>query len=168
VKKPHVKNLIVGAAAVAAAGASSMTLFSTGVAGAAPDMTGKTFSEAQAALSQNGYTAVAQVAIGDKVPQSNCIVMRQQPLSGGFPAWDTQQTVNGVFVGGDAPTLYPNNPTLYPSSTQVLLTLSCYAVGDATQGSPTGSGDITTTAAEQQAAAAAAEEAQPVMTEAGG
>jgi hypothetical protein len=136
-RKSTLNKVVILAAAAVAAGSLSITLFSTGVAGASPDMTGKTFSQAQAALSQAGYTAVASIAIGDKQSQANCKVVRQQDLS-----------TSAVFVGGDQPTLYPIRTPAgtmsIPTAGQVLLTLACYGAGNVGQGQATGSGDITT------------------------
>lgn len=125
--------VIVGVAA-AAAGLSSLILLSAGLAGAQPDMSGKTFAEAQATLSQLGYTAVVASVIGDKNPQANCKVVRSQD----FPT-------SNIFIGGDQPNppfaiKLPNVPT--PG--QVWLTLSCYSAKDVTAGQATGSGDINT------------------------
>jgi hypothetical protein len=142
--KSYVKKLtVIGAAA--AAGAGLMTLLDTGVAGASPDVSGKTFSEAQAALKRYGYTAAAMTAVGDKTAQSDCKVVRQQDINTPTPGWPTSQLVNGVFVGGDQPTLYPG-PGFgdIPTTGQVLLTLDCYPAGDAGLSHPTGSGDINT------------------------
>jgi len=50
VTKSYAQKLMVLGAAGAAAGMASSMLSSTGVDGASPDMSGKTFSEAQAAL----------------------------------------------------------------------------------------------------------------------
>jgi hypothetical protein len=152
--KSYGKRLV--AVAAVAGGATSIALFASGVAAASPDMTGKTFSQAQTALSQAGLTAVAASYIGDKTAQADCTVVSQRDVAGGFPDWATSNTVNGVFIGR-SPTQFTgggfgNNPT----QGQVLLTLACYPVGDATAGRATGSGDITTTKAQQQAAAAAA------------
>jgi hypothetical protein len=141
-KKPSVKTLIVLAAA--AAGAAAMPLFAS-AAGASPDMTGKTFSEAQAALKMSGYTAVANAAIGDKTAQSDCKVIRQQDMNSGISGWSTSQTsANAQFVGGDQPTLYPITLPNVPTTGQVLLTLACYHASDAATGHPTGTGSITT------------------------
>jgi PASTA domain len=98
------KLVVVGAGALAATGAS-LALVSTGVAGAAPDVSGKTFSEAQTALKQAGYTAVMSTAVGDTVVQGDCTVVRQET------------TVASPFVGGDV--------TAPKSSPRVLLSLYC-------------------------------------------
>jgi hypothetical protein len=99
------KLLIVGAGALAAT-AASLTLASTGVAGAAPpDTSGQTFSEAQASLKSAGYTAVVSTTIGDKVAQGDCTVVRQQT------------TMGTAFAGGG----WPGKS----SSPKVLLSLDC-------------------------------------------
>jgi hypothetical protein len=118
----------------AGACASVLALASAAVAGASPDMTGKSFSDASTALGQAGFKAIASVVVGDKTGQSNCKVVRQQD----FP-------ITAIFVGGDQPTLYPG-PGFgnIPTSGQVLLTLSCYNASDVNQSQVTGSGDIHT------------------------
>jgi beta-lactam-binding protein with PASTA domain len=98
------KLLIVGAGALAATGAS-LTLISTGVAGAAPDTSGQTFSEAQATLKAAGYTAVMSTTFGDKVAHSDCTVVRQETVMG------------SAFAGGG----WPGKT----SSPKVLLSLDC-------------------------------------------
>jgi beta-lactam-binding protein with PASTA domain len=99
------KLLVVGAGALAAT-AASLTLVSTGAAGAAPpDTSGQTFSEAQATLKSAGYDAVMSTMIGDKVARSECTVVRQQA------------TMGTAFAGGG----WPGKS----SSPKVLLSLDC-------------------------------------------
>jgi hypothetical protein len=143
VKKLPTHKLVVFGAAAAGAGAASLALFSTGVAGASPDQTGKSFSEAQATLKTAGYTPIVSIAVGDKTAQSDCKVIRQQDIPTAV-SWVTSQTSsNGVFVGGDQPTLYPITLPNVPASGRVLLTLSCYAGSKIAAGQATGAGDIT-------------------------
>jgi hypothetical protein len=73
--------LIVVAAGALAAVAVSVALNSTGVVNASPDVSGKTFAEAQPILQQAGYTAVVSNTIGDQLSQSDCTVVRQQDLT---------------------------------------------------------------------------------------
>jgi hypothetical protein len=103
-----VKKLIVSAAAGFAGIAVWMVLASTGVASASPDVSGKTFSEAQSVLSGVGLTAVSTTAIGDKQAQGDCTVVRQQDVPS--VAW---QPPGWPAAGG-------------PPTKQVLLTLQCY------------------------------------------
>jgi hypothetical protein len=103
-----VKRLIVPAAAGFAGIAVWMVLASTGVASASPDVSGKTFSEAQAVLSGVGLTGVTVASIGDKQAQGDCTVVRQQDVPG--VAW--------------APSGWPAAGS--PPTKQVLLTLQCY------------------------------------------
>ncbi|MBV8927773.1 MAG: PASTA domain-containing protein [Mycobacteriaceae bacterium] len=134
------KLLILGAAVGAAAAVSA----TTSIASASPDQTGKTFSEAQAALKAAGLTPVASTVIGDKTAQGDCKVLRQHDLPTGIN-WPTSQTTgDGIFIGGDQPTLYPITLPNIPTSGRVFLTLSCYGAKDAAAGQATGSGDITT------------------------
>jgi beta-lactam-binding protein with PASTA domain len=121
-----VKKFIVLGAGVAAA-AASMALVGTGVAGAAPDVTGQTFSEASAALSGAGLKAVVSSAVGDQKAQSDCVVTRQRTSS------------------------TPQNGSHPSSGTKVLLSLNCYA----TQSSATSPG-YSAASPEGRAAAAAA------------
>ena len=138
------KKLVVLCAA--AGGASALTLAAgTAAAKTSPDMTGKTFSEAQTALKQAGLTAVVSITVGDKLAQGDCKVIRQRDMTPGTPSWLTSNTVGGVFVGGDQPTNfggpgYGNQPT----TGRVFLTLDCYGAQDAAQGAATGKGDINT------------------------
>ena len=100
-----VKQLVVVGAAALAAGAASLTLMSTGVAGAAPDMSGQTFSEAQAALSKSGYQAIMATTVGGPIPQADCLVTR------------SEATTASPFVGGDV--------TAPSGKPKVLLSLDC-------------------------------------------
>ena len=84
------KKLLVVIAGAGAAIGASLPLINTGVAGAAPpDVSGDTFSEAQAALKESGYTAVMSTTLGDKLAQGDCKVVRQET------------TTASAFVGGD-------------------------------------------------------------------
>jgi hypothetical protein len=146
VTNSQLKTQIILGAAAAGAGAASMIWLATGVAAASPDLSGKTFAQAQASLELAGYSAVVGSVIGDKTAQNDCTVIGQQDLTGGFPSsWLTSQTINGVFLGGDQPTLYPG-PGFgnVPTTGQVIVTLACYRVDDAGPARPTGSGDINT------------------------
>jgi beta-lactam-binding protein with PASTA domain len=112
-----VKKLVVLAAGVLAAIAAGLALVSAGVAGAAPDTTGQTFAEAQAALKAAGYQAVVSTSIGDRVSQGDCTVVRQQT------------TMASPFTGGDVQT--PN------SSPRVLLSLDCSKAPPSSSNTPT-------------------------------
>ncbi|HXA91054.1 MAG TPA: hypothetical protein VNW96_21335 [Mycobacterium sp.] len=130
----------VAAFAVVTGTGVSLALWSAAVAGASPDMTGKSYSDAKTALGQAGFTAVASVVVGDKTAQSSCKVVHQQDLP-----------ITAIFVGGDQPTLYagPGFGNI-PTAGQVMLTLSCYQASDVSQTQATGSGDITTKPAPAQ------------------
>jgi hypothetical protein len=141
-KKSSVRTLAV--LAVAAAGTSWMSLSGAAVAGASPDMTGKAWSDAQTGLKQAGYNPVATTSIGDKTPQASCKVIRQQDWIGGNSNWTISNTVNGVFVGNDQPTLYPGSTPYIPTTGTVFVTLACYGAKNVASGQVTGSGDITT------------------------
>ena len=122
----------VVAVAVAIVAGASFGLWSAPTSAASPDVTGKTYSDAQSALKMAGFTAVIATTVGDKTPQSSCKVVHQQD----FP-------IAAVFVGGDQPTLYPVTLPNVPTSNQVMLTLVCYPASDASQSRATGKGDIT-------------------------
>lgn len=98
------KKLIVLGAGLGAATAASVALFSTGVAGASPNVVGQTLSEAQAAVTAAGLTSVVSTSVGDQQAQSNCVVARQQDRIVPAP-----------------------QDTALSDSTQVLLFLNCYA-----------------------------------------
>ena len=140
-KKSSKRPLIVLAVA---AGTSAMALFSAGVAGASPDMTGKVWSDAQTSLKQAGFNPILSTVIGDKTPTSSCKVIRQQDWIGGNNNWTISNTINGVFTGNDQPTLYPGSTPYIPTSGTVFVTVACYGAKDVAQGQATGSGSITT------------------------
>lgn len=91
------KKLIVFLAGAAAATVTSFTVISE--AAAAPNTSGQTYAEAQAALTSAGYSVVVSTTVGDKLPQADCTVIRQQDandnpfLGGGWPAQGQQPTV---------------------------------------------------------------------------
>ena len=140
-KKSSMRTLIVLAVA---AGTSAMAVSSAGVAAASPDMTGKAWSDAKNSLGQAAFSPVAATIIGDKTPTASCKVIRQQDWIGGNNNWVISNTVNGVFVGNDQPTLYPGSTPYIPTSGTVFVTLACYGAKDLAAGTVTGSGDIRT------------------------
>jgi hypothetical protein len=64
---------------LAVAAGAAMTVFDAGVAGAqgSPSVSGKTFSEASAVLSKAGYAVKVSTLLGDRLPQSDCVVTGQ-------------------------------------------------------------------------------------------
>jgi hypothetical protein len=66
------KNLLAGGAFVLAS--SSAIVFGSGVAAAAPDVVGQTYSDAASAIEEEGGTAVVAVRTGDKLPEDECVV----------------------------------------------------------------------------------------------
>lgn len=66
------KNLLAGGAIVVAT--SSIALFGSGVAAAAPDVVGQPYSDAASAIEEEGGTAVVAVRTGGKLPEDECIV----------------------------------------------------------------------------------------------
>jgi hypothetical protein len=68
---------------LAAAAGAAMSLSSAGAAGAqgAPDVTGKTYSEAAATLKNAGFTARLAATVGDQLSQNDCLVSSQAVLA---------------------------------------------------------------------------------------
>jgi hypothetical protein len=50
---------------------------------AAADDTGQTYAQAQAALNGQGYTVIQSTSIGDQLPQSECLVVKQLTSANG-------------------------------------------------------------------------------------
>ncbi|WP_029110419.1 hypothetical protein [Mycobacterium sp. URHD0025] len=68
------KKLVVGAGAAIATGAAVSMLFGAGVAAAAPDVVGQTYSDASTAIEDSGASAKVAVTVGSKLSQDDCIV----------------------------------------------------------------------------------------------
>lgn len=68
------KKLVVGAGAAVATGAAVSMLFGAGVAAAAPDVVGQTYSDASSAIEDSGASAKVAVTVGSKLSQGDCIV----------------------------------------------------------------------------------------------
>ena len=66
------KKLLAGGAFVLAS--SSLALFGSGIAAAAPDVVGQTYADAASAIEEEGGTAIVAVRTGDKLPQEECVV----------------------------------------------------------------------------------------------
>ena len=73
------KKLVVLGAGTAMA--ASAALFGAGVAAAAPDVVGDTYSDAEQAISNSGGDAVVASRFGDKLEQDDCIVTNVQDAS---------------------------------------------------------------------------------------
>lgn len=69
------KLIAIAAAAAAATACASMSLLSTGIAAADPDVVGQTYSDAKAALSDADMTPVVATVLGGKLPQDQCYVV---------------------------------------------------------------------------------------------
>jgi len=67
--------------AVIALAAVALALLTAGAAGA--DDTGQTYAQVQKALKAQGYTVVQSTSIGDQVPQSECLVVKQLTTANG-------------------------------------------------------------------------------------
>ncbi|MGV9799564.1 hypothetical protein ACWDTP_16065 [Mycobacterium sp. NPDC003449] len=78
------KLIVLGTGAgIAASAAVSSLLFGAGVAAAAPDVVGQTYSDASTAIEDDGGTAKVAVTVGSKLSQDDCIVTN---------AWDAPFT----------------------------------------------------------------------------
>lgn len=86
------KKLVVGAGAVIATGAAVSLLFGAGVAAAAPDVVGQTYSDASSAIEDSGSSAKVAVTVGSKLSQSDCIVTN---------AWDAPFVRDGSHASGE-------------------------------------------------------------------
>jgi hypothetical protein len=87
-----VKKLVVGAGAAIAAGAAVSLLFGAGVAAAAPDVVGQTYSDASSAIEDSGASAKVAVTVGSKLSQDDCIVTN---------AWDAPFVRDGSHADGE-------------------------------------------------------------------
>lgn len=68
------KLIVLGAGAAVAASAASSVLFGAGIAAAAPDVVGQTYSDAATAIEDEGATPKVAVTVGSKLSQDDCIV----------------------------------------------------------------------------------------------
>jgi hypothetical protein len=107
------KKLSIFAGGVFVVASSSVALFGSGLAAAAPDVVGQPYSDAVTAIEEEGGTAVVAVRAGDKLPQDECIVTN---------AWDApfMRDVGDAFEHADS---------------EVMLALNC-AGGYATATNP--------------------------------
>jgi hypothetical protein len=83
-------NLAVGVAAAAAA--VSAALYGAGIAGAAPDVVGDTYSDAVAAIERQGGTAVIATRVGSGADADDCIVTN---------AWNAPFLRDGESASGE-------------------------------------------------------------------
>jgi hypothetical protein len=137
------KNLsILGGGFIVAA--SSLALFGSGVATAAPDVVGQPYSDAVSAVEEEGGTAVVAVRTGDKLPQDECVVTN---------AWD-------------APFLRDIGDAFEHADSEVMLSLNC--AGDFATATNPGASVASPMGREAKAAAeeaAAAEEQELLQAE---
>lgn len=61
--------------------ATALTLLTAGPAAA--DDTGQTYADAQQALKDQGYDVIQSTSIGDQLPQSQCLVVKQLTSANG-------------------------------------------------------------------------------------
>ncbi|MBP2456170.1 hypothetical protein [Mycolicibacterium lutetiense] len=85
------KKLVVGAGTVVA-GAAVALLSGAGVAAAAPDVVGYTYSDASSAIENSGSSAKVAVSVGSKLSQGECIVTN---------AWDAPFVRDGSHASGE-------------------------------------------------------------------
>jgi hypothetical protein len=137
------KNLsILGGGFIVAA--SSLAVFGSGVATAAPDVVGQPYSDAVSAVEEEGGTAVVAVRTGDKLPQDECVVTN---------AWD-------------APFLRDIGDAFEHADSEVMLSLNC--AGDFATATNPGASVASPMGREAKAAAeeaAAAEEQELLQAE---
>jgi hypothetical protein len=69
------QKLIALAAGAAAVACASMAMLSPGVAAAAPDVVGMTYSDAKAAFSQANLTPTVATTVGDRLSLNDCYVV---------------------------------------------------------------------------------------------
>ncbi|BBZ19202.1 hypothetical protein [Mycolicibacterium gadium] len=68
------KLIVLGAGSAFAVAAATSLLFGAGIASAAPDVVGDTYSDAEQAISDSGGSVVVASRVGDKLDQGDCIV----------------------------------------------------------------------------------------------
>ncbi len=76
----------------AAAATASAALFGAGIAGAAPDVVGDTYSDASSTIEQSGGTAVVATRTGSGADTGDCIVTN---------AWDASFVRDGESASGE-------------------------------------------------------------------
>ncbi|QRY51891.1 hypothetical protein [Mycolicibacterium septicum] len=147
------KKVVVGAGAAIATGAAVSLLFGAGVAAAAPDVVGQTYSDASSAIEDSGSSAKVAVTVGSKLSQGDCIVTN---------AWD-------------APFVRDSGGSFGHADSEVMVALNCdgdHATathGGASVASPAGreakaASDEEEAKAEAEAAAAQQEQLEEVST----
>ena len=107
------KKLVVCGTGAFGVAAAALGLFGAGIAAAAPDVVGKTYSDASSAISDAGAKAVIASRVGDKLSQDQCLVTN---------AW------NAPFVRDDG-------GSFGHASSEIMLALNCNG-GYATAGNP--------------------------------
>lgn len=86
------KMFVVGAGAAFVTGAAVSLLFGAGMAAAAPDVVGQTYSDASGAIEDSGSSAKVAVTVGSKLSQGDCIVTN---------AWDAPFVRDGSHASGE-------------------------------------------------------------------
>ncbi|WP_162464718.1 MULTISPECIES: hypothetical protein [unclassified Mycolicibacterium] len=86
------KLVVVGAGAAVATGAAVSMLFGTGIAAAAPDVVGHTYSDASSAIGDSGASAKVAVTVGSQLSQGDCIVTN---------AWNAPFVRDGNHASGE-------------------------------------------------------------------
>lgn len=85
------KLIVLGAGSAFAVAAASSLVLGAGIASAAPDVVGDKYSDAEAAISDSGGSAVIASRFGDKLDEGDCIVTN---------AFDASFLRNGEDDGG--------------------------------------------------------------------
>ena len=63
--------------------AAALALGGAGIASAEEEFVGQTYAEAQEALKDQGYDVIQSTSIGDQLPQSQCLVVKQLTTANG-------------------------------------------------------------------------------------
>lgn len=131
--------LLVGGAGAAVA----MAVIGAGPASAAPpDVTGEPYGKAIAVLKNLGYKGVFGGGIGNDLPQSQCVVLEQQPASGNT----VRLRLNCELAPGQEQPVAPNTHSLVPPGGSIQTSGAESTSAPADPGRPTpGAGTVTVT-----------------------
>jgi beta-lactam-binding protein with PASTA domain len=130
--------LLVGGASAAV----TMVVMGTGQANAeVPDVTGEQYGRAIAVLKNLGYKGTFGGAIGNDLPQSQCVVIEQQPAGR-----TVKLRLNCDLAPGQEQPVAPNTHSLVPPGGSVPQTGTSGAPAPVDPGRPTpGAGTVTVT-----------------------
>ena len=138
-KKPDVKKFVLFVGGASAA--FTMVVMGTGQANAeVPDVTGEPYGRAVAILKNLGYKAVFGGAIGNDLPQSQCMVLEQQPSGRSI-----RLRLNCDLQPGQEQPVAPNTHSLVPPGGSIQTgTSGAPAPADPSRPTP-GAGTVTVT-----------------------